>query len=100
MQVSKFMFVNIMDPKIKGKRYRSGDELVDKFAKKFMGQIGMRIMQRPKSDTLFKDEKEKADFMNKMFIENVWCFGPECKPGECIDLFKNSRKGTLDEFFA
>ena len=42
-----------------------------------MGQIGMRIMQRPKSDTLFKDEKAKADFMNKMFIENVWCFGPK-----------------------
>ena len=100
MKVSKFMFVNIMDPKINGKRYRSGDELVDKFAKNFMGQIGMRIMQRPKSDTLFKDEQEKADFMNKMFIENVWCFGPECKPGECIDLFKNSRKATLDEFFA
>ena len=100
MSVSKFMFVNIMDPKINGKRYRSGDELVDKFAKNFMGQIGMRIMQRPKSDTLFKDEQEKADFMNKMFIENVWCFGPECKPGECIDLFKNSRKATLDEFFA
>ena len=100
MKVSKFMFVNIMDPKINGKRYRSGDELVDKFQDKFLGQIGMRIMQRPKSDTLFKDEKEKADFMNKMFIENVWCFGPECKPGECIDLFKNSRKATLDEFFA
>ena len=100
MKVSKFMFVNIMDPKIHGVRYRSGDELVDKFAKNFMGQIGMRIMQRPKSDTLFKDEQEKADFMNKMFIENVWCFGPECKPGECIDLFKNSRKATLDEFFA
>ena len=60
----------------------------------------MRIMQRPKSDTLFKDEQEKADFMNKMFIENVWCFGPECKPGKCVDLFKNSRKATLDEFFA
>ena len=100
MKVSKFMFVNIMDPKINGKRYRSGDELVDKFQDKFLGQIGMRIMQRPKSDTLFKDEQEKADFMNKMFIENVWCFGPECKPGECIDLFKNSRKATLDEFFA
>ena len=94
MKVSKFMFVNIMDPKINGKRYRSGDELVDKFAKNFMGQIGMRIMQRPKSDTLFKDEQEKADFMNKMFIENVWCFGPK------TDLFKNSRKATLDEFFA
>ena len=94
MKVSKFMFVNIMDPKINGKRYRSGDELVDKFAKNFMGQIGMRIMQRPKSDTLFKDEREKADFMNKMFIENVWCFGPK------TDLFKSSRKATLDNFFA
>ena len=94
MGVSKFMFVNIMDPKIHGVRYRSGDELVDKFRDKFLGQIGMRIMQRPKSDTLFKDEKEKADFMNKMFIENVWCFGPE------TDLFKTSRKATLDEFFA
>jgi hypothetical protein len=94
MEVSKFMFVNIMDPKIHGVRYRSGDELVDKFKDKFMGQIGMRIMQRPKSDTLFKDEKEKADFMNKMFIENVWCFGSK------TDLFKNSRKATLDEFFA
>jgi len=94
MEVSKFMFVNIMDPKIHGVRYRSGDELVDKFKDKFMGQIGMRIMQRPKSDTLFKDEQEKADFMNKMFIENVWCFGSE------TDLFKNSRKATLDEFFA
>ena len=94
MEVSKFMFVNIMDPKIHGVRYRSGDELVDKFRDKFLGQIGMRIMQRPKSDTLFKDEQEKADFMNKMFIENVWCFGPE------TDLFKNSRKATLDEFFA
>ena len=100
MSVSKFMFVNIMDPKIKGVRYRSGDELVDRFQDKFLGQIGMRIMQRPKSDTLFKDEQEKADFMNKMFIENVWCFGPECKPGKCVDLFKNSRKATLDEFFA
>ena len=94
MSVSKFMFVNIMDPKIKGKRYRSGDELVDRLKDKFMGQIGMRIMQRPKSDTLFKNEKEKADFMNKMFIENVWCFGPK------IDLFKSSRKATLDNFFA
>ena len=93
MEVSKFMFVNIMDPKIHNVRYRSGDELVDRFKDKFMGQIGMRIMQRPKSDTLFKDEKEKADFMNKMFIENVWCFGPE------TDLFKNSRVATLEDFF-
>ena len=94
MSVSKYMFVNIMDPKVHGERYRSSDELVNKFKDKFLGQIGMRIMQRPKSDTLFKDEKEKAEFINKMFIENVWCFGPK------TDLFKNSRKANLDEFFA
>ena len=93
MEVSKFMFVNIMDPKINGVRYRSSDELVDKFQDKFLGQIGMRIMQRPKSDKLFKDEKEKAEFRDNMFIENVWCFGPE------TDLFKNSRVATLDDFF-
>ena len=95
MAVSKFLFVNIMDPKIKGKRYRSSDELVNRLKDKFLGQIGMRIMQRPKSDKLFADEKAKADFMNKIFIENVWCFGDKS-----LDLFKNSRKADLDEFFA
>ena len=106
MSVSKFMFVNIMDPKVHGVRYYSGDELVDKFQDKFLGQIGMRIMQRPQGKAVFNDEngnfsKEKLnEHMNKMFIENVWCFGPECKPGRCVDLFKNSRKATLDEFFA
>ena len=95
MNVSRFMFCNIMDPKIKSKRYRSSDELVNHLKDKFIGQIGMRIMQRPKSDKLFKDEKEKAEFMNKMFIENVWCFGDKD-----FDLFRDSRKGTLEGFFA
>ena len=85
-----------MDPKIKGKRYRTGDELCDKYSSKydnrFKGQIGMRIMQRPKSDKLFKDEQEKKDFMSNIFIENIWYFS-----NENIDLFK---KSTLDEFFA
>ena len=100
MSVSKYMFVNIMDPKIHGVRYRSGDELVDKFQDKFLGQIGMRIMQRPQGKAVFNDEdgnfsKEKLDeHMNKMFIENVWCFGPD------TDLFKYSRKSNLDDFFA
>ena len=95
MAVSKFLFVNIMDPKIKGTRYRSSDELVNKLKDKFLGQIGMRIMQRPKSDKLFADDKAKADFMNKLFIENVWCFGDKD-----FDLFRNSRKANLDDFFA
>ena len=32
---------------------------------------------------------------NKMFIENVWCFGDKD-----LDLFRYSRKANLDEFFA
>ena len=94
MAVSKFLFVNIMDPNIKGTRYRSSDELVNRLKDKFLGQIGMRIMQRPKSDKLFETEAEKLEFREKMFIENVWCFGPK------TDLFKDSRKATLDDFFA
>jgi len=89
---SKHTLINIMDPKIKGKRYRTGDELCDKYYENFKGQIGMRIMQRPKSDKLFKDEQEKKDFMNNIFIENIWYFS-----NENTDLFK---KTTLDEFFA
>ena len=89
---SKHTLINIMDPKIKGKRYRTGDELCDKYNEKFKGQIGMRIMQRPKSDKLFKNEQEKKEFMNNIFIENIWYFS-----NESIDLFK---KTTLDEFFA
>jgi len=101
MKVSRFMFCNIMDPKIKGTRYRSSDELVNRLKDKFLGQIGMRIMQRPQGKAVFKDEdgnfsKEKLDEnMNKMFIENIWCFGDKD-----LDLFRNSRKATLDEFFA
>ena len=101
MKVSRFMFCNIMDPKIKGTRYRSGDELVNHLKDKFLGQIGMRIMQRPQGKAVFKDEdgnfsKEKLDEnMNKMFIENIWCFGDKD-----LDLFRYSRKATLDEFFA
>ena len=87
---SKHMFVNIMDPNIKNKRYYSSDELVDSLKDNFVGQIGMRIMQRPKSDKLFKSEEEKAEFMNRIYIENVWCFSKEK-----LDYFRHSRRATL-----
>ena len=57
---SKHTIINIMDPQVKGKRYRSCDEVVDMLKDNFVGQIGMRIMQRPKSDKLFESEKAKA----------------------------------------
>ena len=94
MSKSKFMFINIMDPKIKNVRYYSGDELVDQHKDKFMGQIGMKIRQRPKSDKLFESEEEKRKFETSTFIENVWCFGPKD-----VDVFKHSRKATLENFF-
>ena len=93
----KYTFVNIMDPKIKNVRYRSGDELVDKFSDVFLGQIGMKIRQRPKSDKLFENEEEKRKFESATYIENVWCFGE--KREKQIDFFRHSRKATLDSFF-
>ena len=90
MERSKHMFVNIMDPNIKNKRYYSSDELVDSLKDNFVGQIGMRIMQRPKSDKLFESEEEKAEFMNRIYIENVWCFSKEK-----LDYFRYSRRATL-----
>ena len=84
------LFINIMDPTIKGTRYYSGDELVDSLKDHFVGQIGMRIMQRPKSDKLFESEEEKAEFMNRIYIENVWCFAKKD-----LDYFRHSRRATL-----
>lgn len=89
------MMINILDPKVNGKRYRSGDELVDSLKDNFLGQIGMKIARRPKSDKLFEDEQEKQDFMNNIFMENVWCFGKDTS----VDLFKDIKVNTLEEFF-
>ena len=55
------MVKSILDPKVKGKRYRSGDELVDMLRPNFMGQVGMRIMQRPQGASVFKDEDGNFD---------------------------------------
>jgi len=88
---SKHTFVNIMDPKIKNKRYRSCDELVDSLQEHFVGQIGMRIMQRPKSDKLFENDEAKQEFMNRTFIENVWCFSKD----KSLDYFRHARTATL-----
>ena len=96
------LMINILDPKIKGKRYRSGDELVDMLRNNFIGQVGMRIMQRPQGKNVFATEDGEFDqealheFFDKMYIENVWCFSKDTS----IDLFKNVAISTLEEFFA
>jgi hypothetical protein len=90
-----FLMVNIMDPKIKGTRYRSCDELVDSLQPHFLGQIGMRIMQRPQGKNKFKTKEELVEFMNKLYIENVWCFGKN----KVFDLFRHKRRATLEGLF-
>lgn len=96
------LYVNILDPKINGVRYHSGDDLINHIGvDRFQGQIGMRIMQRPQGASKFKHEdgtfdKEALDeFMKKYYIENIWCFSK----GESRDFFKDARVSTLDEFF-
>ena len=92
--------INIFDPQIKGKRYRACDDLcTDKKLKPyFLGQMGMRIMQRPQGKSKFKgedgklDKKQLDEFMKKIFIENIWCFSKNKK----FDLFQ---KSTLEDFF-
>ena len=94
------LMINIFDPKIKGKRYRSTDDLVDSMKEDFMGQIGMRIMQRPQGKAVFSDEEgnfDKSamnDFMNKIYIENIWYFGRN----KDFDIFQYTKRGTLENF--
>ena len=90
---SKFMLVNIMDPKVKNVRYRSSDELINSNRDKFLGQIGMVIMQRPQGNAKFKTKEELNKFMAMKYIENVWCFGPKD-----YDFFTSSRRATLESF--
>jgi hypothetical protein len=95
-----WLMVNIMDPKVKGKRHKSCDDLVNDLKEYFKGQIGMRIMARPKSLKSFEgdtheERKEKYDeWQAKWFVESVWCFQ---KPGgEDVDLFAPYKDSTLD----
>ena len=95
------LMINILDPKVKGKRYRAGDELVNSMKDNFIGQVGMRIMQRPQGKSVFSDEDGNFDkdamnkFMNKIYIENIWYFGKN----KDFDIFQHTKKGTLEEFF-
>ena len=95
------MFINIMDPTIKGTRYKSCDELVDVLKDKFKGQIGMRIMSRPKSIKSFEGdthEERKAkydEWQAKWFIESVWCFQKPNDKGGNDDIFAPYKDSTL-----
>ena len=85
------MMINIMDPQIKTKRFRTCDQMVDHIVElggKFDGQVGMRIKQRPKDI----DTEELKKYLVTTYIENVWCFS---KNG--FDL--SHKPATLESLF-
>ena len=88
-----YCMVNILDPVVKGKRYRAGDDLIDYMEEKhegsFLGQLGMRYMQRPKQT---KSKEELDNFLKKCYIENIWVFR---KGEERVPLFDRG----LEDFF-
>ena len=94
------LMVNILDPKIKKKRYRSGDELVESLKDNFLGQVGMRIMQRPQGKSVFKKKDGKFDkaamqeYMKKIYIENIWCFSKN----KDTDILNIQERPTLEKF--
>ena len=70
------LIVNIQDPKIKNKRYYASDDLINDMTTKyteckFIGQLGMRIMQRPKN---IAKEKLSKHFKG-VYTEPMWVFG-------------------------
>jgi len=68
-----YIMINMMDPKIGSRRYYACDDMVDYMVDKksasFMGQIGMRIKQRPKK------MEGLQEYLQLDYIENIWCFG-------------------------
>jgi len=86
-----FVCINIMDPQVKGKRYRACDDLVDHMIAKpdchFIGQIGMRIKQRPKNIGTMNLRKH----LSNIFIENIWCFSK--------DVVSSFHTPTLEHLF-
>lgn len=68
--------VNIQDPKVHNKRYYASDDLINDLTTKykdcnFVGNLGMRMMQRPKNI----NKEDLLDLYSKIYIEPCWVFG-------------------------
>jgi hypothetical protein len=83
--------VNIQDPKIKKARHRASDDLIDDLTTKysdcsFIGNLGMRIMQRPKNIS----KQDLLNHFDQLYIEPMWVFGKN------RDYFMKKSEGLLD----
>ena len=88
------MLVNIIDPKIKTAYYPLCDYMIKQLQVipecNFLGQLGMRMMQRMKT----LKEEDKEEFYDSIFIEPVWTFRKGLNTFEtAFDV------ATLEDFF-
>ena len=79
--------INIIDPKIRTKHHPLCDDMVDWVCQlddmNFLGQIGMRMMQRMKT----LKEEDKNDFYDSIFIEPIWTFRKGLNRMKCPSTF-------------
>jgi hypothetical protein len=86
------MIVNIQDPKVHNVRYRASDDLINDLTTKyndcnFIGNLGMRVMQRPRNI----DKSKMSTHFDRIYIEPMWCFGKNRKT-----LTMNNGEGLLN----
>ena len=102
------LLLNIIDPTIKGKRYKVCDVLVDTLYKYFNGTMGMTMSQRPDSRTDEQRENSKTKLNKKLglfdrqkqlkshYIENIWCFSKN--KYDYFSLYKEEKDIQKDLF--
>ena len=91
-----YMCINITEPKVKGTVHKLCDDFVDTMIKEpdcnFLGQVGMRMMQRP--NTVKYESEDRMEFYDRIYTEPVWMF----RKNNEEHPFPFER-GTLESFF-
>ena len=90
-----YMCVNITEPKVYGTVHKLCDDFVDSMKEEpdcnFLGQVGMRMMQRP-NITKYEFE-DRQEFYDRIYTEPIWMFRKN--NSEHPELFK---RGDLSDF--
>ena len=92
-----FMCINITEPKV-GQVHNLCDDFVDRMIEEpdcnFLGQVGMRMMQRP-NIAKYEQGEQKQEFYDRVYTEPIWVFRKNST--EHPELFA---KGDLSKWLA
>ena len=70
------MCINITEPKV-GQVHNLCDDFVDRMTEEpdcnFLGQVGMRMMQRP-NIAKYEQGEQKQEFYDRVYTEPIWVF--------------------------